>query len=118
MVSVGLLHRGKGEEPLFAVRKEGRHNHSDTSTSGDRLEAEQAVGQPLEETTLHGRKAQESGAGFSPALLQPCAWPCLSSCNQLISKILKAAVTSSSCYGFYHKALISEKKTNYQSEIP
>lgn len=48
MVSVGLLHRGKGEEPLFALRKEGRHNHSDTSTSGDRLEAKQAVGQPLE----------------------------------------------------------------------
>lgn len=39
----------------------------------------------------------------------------LFSCTQLVSKVLRVVVTSSSCNGFHHnKALASEKKTNYQ----
>lgn len=89
---------------------ERMHNHGGTSTDGDRLEAKQTVGQLLEGRALRGRKAQESGSGLSSALLQPCAWPRLSSCNQLVCKILRAVVTSPFYYGFYHKALISEEK--------
>lgn len=89
---------------------ERMHNHSDTSTDSDRREAKQTVGQLLEGTALHGGKAQESGAGLSPALLQPYAWLSLSSCNQVVCKNLRAVVTSSFCYGFCHKALISEGK--------